>query len=146
MSLPCLQISIDSPSPTRHKLRFLIVVDKCLHLTTGPHLNPGPQTSTQATCQHTVSYKTTCYSWKKSCFPTPLYFWTCFSSALIPVPFLSLDSHLKHDHLCHACPHSHQQSQPPLPEIMNYSLFFNSSPFRILIQCLLNFLIYPSSH
>lgn len=29
---------------------------------------------------------------------------------------------------------------------MNYSLFFNSSPFRILIQCLLNFLIYPSSH
>ena len=67
----------------------------------------------------------------------------CFNSWSF---FVTRQNHLKHDHLCHAWPHSHQQSYPPLPEIVNYSLFFNNSPFRILIQCLLNFLIYPSSH
>lgn len=116
MSLPCLKFSIDSPSPTEYSRRFLSVADKSLpsdhspaaNLQTWPHIPTyHPTAQLHKASRHTL---------RLSRFLMPLPLGVCFSSPLIPVPFLvTRQIFIKHYRPSPACPRNHQQSGAPLP-------------------------------
>lgn len=150
MSLSCLKISIDSPSPTGYSLRFLSVAEnslpsepsqppqmstRVLHTTT--YDNTPPQTVTQGRLLLTP--------WEDRAFGGSLPLGTCMCSAFIPLPFiLSLGRSVSNTITCVVPPQPPPAELAPLPIRANYSLFFLISPPISLIKCMLVFLTLTS--
>lgn len=127
MSLSCLKISIDSPSPTEYSRRFLSVADKSLPSddspaanlqTLFPHANVPPYgTVTQDFSSHreNIMLSHASASWGMLFLP------------LIPVPFLvTRQIQIKHYHPRPACPRNHQQRGAPLPNRVGIPCLFLS--------------------
>lgn len=108
----------------------------------------SPNEHTCAAYQHTLWHKTSCHTWKKSCFLMPLYFWMCFSSALIPVPFLSLDRSISHIVTC-VVPSpttTSRTSHLSQPEIMKYPYSLLSLLLEFWFNVCWTSSFYPPRH